>query len=253
MPERSFGGPSVSIPDLRIGCSGFNYRHWRERFYPAGVPQRQWFSFYSSVFTTVELNVTFYRLPLPRTVDRWHDETPPDFVFALKGSRYITHVRRLQDPAQAVERFFERALHLRQKLHVVLWQFAPDFRIHLERLRAFLAILRRYPVRHAFEFRHPSWITDSVFDLCSEHHASLCMADWPEFNNDLPLTSDLIYLRRHGRGGKYDSCYSRDELAKDAARIRAWRAAGRNIFIYFNNDANGYAPRNAQELLALTR
>ncbi|MCL4537143.1 MAG: DUF72 domain-containing protein [Nitrospirae bacterium] len=241
------------MPELRIGCSGFNYRHWRGNFYPEDLPQRKWFEYYCTVFNTVELNVTFYRLPLPKTFDKWHNETPDDFVFSLKGSRFITHIKRLVEPKEPLELFFERALRLKEKLKVVLWQFSPGFKIEIERLENFLKLLKKYPVRNTLEFRHESWITDDVIDLCKEDDVSLCMADWPEFVDDLPVTSDFVYIRRHGEGGSYATCYSKAELRRDAKRIKSYLKDKKDIFIYFNNDYHGYAPKNAKELREMVK
>ncbi len=241
------------MPELRIGCSGFNYRHWRGNFYPEDLPQRKWFEYYCTVFNTVELNVTFYRLPLPKTFDKWHNETPDDFVFSLKGSRFITHIKRLVEPKEPLELFFERALRLKEKLKVVLWQFSPGFKIEIERLENFLKLHKKYPVRNTLEFRHESWITDDVIDLCKEDDVSLCMADWPEFVDDLPVTSDFVYIRRHGEGGSYATCYSKAELRRDAKRIKSYLKDKKDIFIYFNNDYHGYAPKNAKELREMVK
>ncbi len=238
---------------IRIGCSGFNYRHWKGPFYPPGLPQRKWFSHYCTVFASVELNVTFYRLPQASTFDKWHDETPDGFAFSLKGSRFITHVKRLVDPQQPLELFFERSLRLKNKLKVVLWQFPPAFRSEPGRLQRFLELLRIYPVKNTFEFRHESWITGEIIALCGEFHAGLCRADWPGFLNDLPVTSDFVYMRRHGTEGNYATSYSRPELQKDARRAQKLSREGKDVFIYFNNDAYGYAPRNARELLDMIR
>lgn len=193
---------------LWIGCSGFNYGHWKGTFYPADLPQRRWFEHYCTVFSTVELNVTFYRLPLTSTFTKWHNQTPPGFAFSLKGSRYITHNKRLLDVEEPLRRFFERALELKEKLQVVLWQFPPGFKVNPERLDSFLGLLEKYPVRNTLEFRHESWITAEVFSLCQRHNISLCLADWPDFIDDLPITSDFVYIRRHGAGGGYASDYS---------------------------------------------
>ncbi len=236
---------------VRIGCSGFNYPHWKGIFYPQGLPQNKWFQYYCTVFSTVELNVTFYRLPLPATFDKWYQETPPDFEFSLKGSRFITHIKKLLDPAEPLSLFFKSALQLKEKLKVVLWQFPPQFKINAARLIGFMRLLRDYPVRNTLEFRHESWITEDVINICKEHAVSLCMADWPEFIDDLPVTSDFIYIRRHGEGGGYDTCYSKAALKKDAKRINSYLKEGRDVFLYFNNDALGYAPQNAQELMEL--
>lgn len=236
---------------VRVGCSGFNYTHWKETFYPKGLPQRKWLVYYCTVFPAVELNVTFYRLPKESSFDKWYKETPSHFTFSLKGSRYITHVKRLSEPEESVALFFRGALRLKKKLRTVLWQFPPSFRIHIERLAQFLKLLRKYPVRNTLEFRHESWIHDTVFDVCRENNVSLCLADSPGFLNDLPIVSDFVYIRRHGKEGRYDSCYTKAELRKDRDRIRGFLRNRRNVFIYFNNDAFGYAPKNAQELMGM--
>ena len=239
------------MASVHIGCSGFTYPHWSGTFYPDSLPQRRWFEYYCTIFRTVELNVTFYRLPLEKTFARWRDESPPDFSFSLKGSRFITHIKRLIDAEEPLERFFGRALALGDKLKVVLWQFPPSFGPSPERLERFLTLLDRYPARHTFEFRHEGWINDGIYALCREHNASLCRADWPAFLHDLPATADFVYIRRHGKGGNYASRYSRDDLLHDAARMKASLGEGKNVFIYFNNDAFGYAPENARELMEL--
>jgi uncharacterized protein YecE (DUF72 family) len=239
------------MPDVRIGCSGFNYPHWRGVFYPQDLPQRKWFQYYCTVFSSVELNVTFYRLPTSATFDKWHQETPPDFSFSLKGSRFITHVKKLLEPASSLELFFKNALRLKEKLKVVLWQFPPAFKINTPRLVRFLKLLRDCPVRNTLEFRHESWITTNIISICKEHNICLCMADWPGFIDDLPVISDFIYMRRHGKNGKYDSCYSKASLKKDSKRIKEYLGKGKEVFLYFNNDAFGYAPKNARELLDL--
>ncbi|MGO9612792.1 MAG: DUF72 domain-containing protein [Dissulfurispiraceae bacterium] len=241
------------MPELRIGCSGFNYWHWRGKFYPRDLPQRRWFEYYARVFSSVELNVTFYRLPLSSTYDKWYKETPPGFAFSLKGSRFITHVKRLIDVDGAVALFFDRALKLGEKLRIVLWQFPPAFKSDVERLNKFLACLRPYPVRNSLEFRHHSWITDEVIHICEDHNTSLCIADWPEFLDSLPITSDAVYIRRHGENGNYATEYSVEELQKDAKMIKSYLRDEKELFIYFNNDAQGYAPKNAKELMEMLK
>lgn len=236
------------MPRLNIGCSGFLYPHWRENFYPKGLPQRRWLEYYAGKFQTVELNVTFYRLPKEEALRKWHDETPEGFSFALKGSRFITHIKRLKSPAEPVGLFMERALILREKLAVILWQFPPNFKKNTTRLEEFLGALRPYRLRHAFEFRNETWMDKDVVSLLKREGQALCMADWPPFADDLPVTAGFVYLRRHGRGGGYDSCYSREQLRRDAVRIKKYLRRKREVFIYFNNDAYGYAPRNAMEL-----
>lgn len=241
------------MPELKIGCSGFNYGGWKGNFYPPDLPQKKWLDFYCKIFNTVELNVTFYRLPLASTFSKWHNETPSDFVFSIKGSRFITHIKRLSDPQEPLEIFSERALNLKEKLRVVLWQFSPSFKINIERLKFFLKLLKKYPVKNTLEFRHESWITEEVIDLCRKHNISLCTADWPEFIDELPVTSDFVYTRRHGKGGSYATCYSKAELKKDAKKIKNYLKDNKDVFIYFNNDAYGYAPKNAKELMEMLK
>lgn len=234
------------MPQAHIGCSGFNYPHWKGVFYPDGLPQRKWLGHYTSVFSTVELNVTFYRLPRAETFIKWHAETSPDFTFSIKGSRFITHLKRLLEPESPLELFFGRAKGLEGKMRVVLWQFPPSFSLELSRLEHFLSLLKSYPVRHTFEFRHQSWITGEVVRLFREYGAGLCMADTPPFLDELPVTADFVYFRRHGAVPGYN--YSDEALERDAARIRDHLRQGRDVYLYFNNDAYGCAPRNAQTL-----
>lgn len=239
------------MPRLFIGCSGFTYPHWRGIFYPAELDRGDWFSHYCSLFSSVELNVTFYRLLKPQTFDHWREKSPPGFVFSVKGSRFITHVKRLLDPEGPLERYFDGVLRLGGKLGPVLWQFPPGFSRDTGRLERFLAALGRYPVRNALEFRHESWCAEEITALCRETGAALCMADWPDFIADLPLTAGLVYIRRHGRGGSYATRYTAEELAADARKIRGYLKGGRDVYIYFNNDAHAYAPQNALELADL--
>ncbi len=241
------------MPEVRIGCSGFNYTHWKGHFYPEDLPARMWFAYYCRFFTTVELNVTFYRLPKASTYDKWYRETPDGFAFALKGSRFITHTKRLRDPKEPLALFFEGATSLRDKLRIVLWQLPPSFAIDLPRLKSFLRELKKHRIRSTLEFRHESWISDEVVDLCLEHNVSLCMADWPTFLNDLPLTADFVYTRFHGEGGNYATDYSQRFLKGKADRIGHFLGLGKDVYVYFNNDAYGFAPKNAGELLAMVR
>ncbi|MBT1070809.1 DUF72 domain-containing protein [Pelotalea chapellei] len=234
-----------------IGCSGFSYDHWLGTFYPEGLAKKKWLEYYCSKFSTVELNVTFYRLVKPTTFEQWRDETPANFTFSVKGSRYITHIKRLALPEDALERFFEGVLYLEGKLAAVLWQLPPNMSSDLDLFARFLESLQRYQVRNVFEFRHASWLSDDVVTLCRTHRVSLCMADWPPFISTTPLTADLVYIRRHGRNGSYDGRYSLEELAADAQRIRNYMKAGKDVLMYFNNDMHGHAPRNALELMDL--
>ena len=235
---------------VRIGCSGWVYKDWKGDLYPADLPQRRWLERYAEVFQTVEVNNTFYRLPTVAAVERWATETPDDFVFAVKGSRYTTHVKRLLSFPRYSERFFERIEPLVRagKPGPVLWQLPGNFKRDDERLAGALDALRERPGRHAFEFRHETWFTDDVYELLREHDAALVIGDDPERPfQERKLTASWTYLRFHrgsaGRRGNYSS----RELGPWRRRIAAWRAR-HEVFAYFNNDWEGYAPRNASEL-----
>ena len=239
------------MPELFIGCSGFSYPHWHERFYPDKLQQKSWFDYYCATFSSVELNVTFYRTLKPEVFARWQAASPHGFTFSVKGSRFITHIKRLANPEIPLARFFEGVLLLGEKLRVVLWQIPPDLACNIERLKLFLELLAGYPARNALEFRHASWCCEEVIALCREARVALCMADWPDFISELPLTAGFVYLRRHGRGGDYTGCYSHEELLADAGRITKYLEGGKDVYIYFNNDAEAFAPANARELAQL--
>jgi uncharacterized protein YecE (DUF72 family) len=236
------------MPKYRIGCSGFLYDSWKGAFYPEDLPHRRWLSFYMEKFNTVELNVTFYRLLKKEAFERWYKETSQDFNFCLKGSRFITHVKKLKDVELPLSTFFNATAPLLEKLGVILWQLPPNLKLNMKNLEDFIENLKRYPVRHAFEFRHKSWLTKKVMGLLSASNIALCMADWPDFINDLPITANFVYIRRHGEGGNYATNYSTEQLKNDAKKIKEYLKQGKDVYYYFNNDAFAYAPKNALEL-----
>ena len=243
--------PQAGAGALRIGCSGWNYQHWRERFYPRGCPPSRWLRFYAQHFDTVEVNATFYRLPTKKAVAGWVEQTPADFVFAVKASRYLTHVKRLTDLGPGIKRFYERLEPLREspKLGPVLWQLPENFRRDDDRLADALA--RLPPGRHCFEFRHQSWFAEDVYALLREHGAALVIGDHPKRPFQAhELTADWTFLRfHHGSRGRNGN-YSERELEEWAERIDSWRARA-DVYAYFNNDWEGYALRNAQRLASL--
>lgn len=236
------------MSDVKVGCSGFLYDDWKGTFYPDELSRRQWLEYYCKKFQTVELNVTFYKLPEKETFSRWYSETPENFSISLKGSRFITHVKKLKSPLEPLDVFFLRATALKEKFGVVLWQFPPDFKADLEKLRVFLEALSPYKIRNTFEFRDKSWINKKVISLLEKNNMGLCISDWPEFLNDLPATTDFVYMRRHGIDGKGASCYNTEQLKADAKMINKFLKQGKDVFIYFNNDAFGHAPNNAEQL-----
>jgi uncharacterized protein YecE (DUF72 family) len=235
--------------DVHIGCSGWVYPHWREVFYPKGIPQRAWLAYYAEHFDTVEVNNTFYRLPKPAAVECWAEQSPPGFTFAVKVSRYLTHIKRLTMVEAGMKRFYEplEALTSSEKLGPLLWQFPPNFQRDTERLSSALAELPQG--RHAFEFRHESWFTDEVYDLLREQGVALVIGDESSRWTSTPLvrTADWTYLRfHHGSRGRHGN-YSESELAKWARRIAQWRR-DTEVYAYFNNDWEGNAIRNARLL-----
>jgi uncharacterized protein YecE (DUF72 family) len=233
------------VRPVRVGCSGWNYAHWRELVYPKGLPARRWLAHYAELFDTVEVNNTFYRLPRRESVAAWVAETPPGFLFAVKASRYLTHMKRLTDLGRGTDRFYERIdpLVRSPKMGPVLWQLPENFHRDDERLASALAGLP--PGRHCFEFRHPSWFREEVYALLHEHGAALVIGDHPERPfQTYELTADWTFIRFHygsrGRGGNY----SERELEEWARRIESWRESA-DVYAYFNNDWNAYAVRNA--------
>jgi uncharacterized protein YecE (DUF72 family) len=237
----------------RIGCSGFLYDSWRGNFYPETLPQKRWLTYYVSKINSVELNVTFYRLLKKEAFERWYKETPPNFSFSLKGSRFITHIKKLKDVELPLLTFFNTTAPLLEKLDVVLWQLPPNFRVNMKNLEDFIEAIKLYPVRHVFEFRHKSWISKKVFKLLASANIAACMADWPEFIDDLPITADFVYIRRHGEFGSYSTDYTPEQLKSDAKRIKDYLKLGKDVYFYFNNDSMGYAPKNVMELIAMIK
>ncbi len=239
------------MKSLRIGCSGWNYGHWRERVYPKGLPPRLWLQHYATLFDTVEVNATFYRLPTRSAVANWVAQSPPDFLFTIKSSRYLTHIKRLTDLGSGVQLFYQRIdpLVASPKLGPLLWQLPESFHRDDERLAR--ALERLPPGRHCFEFRHASWFVPEVYELLRRHGVALVIGDTPKrpFQTH-ELTADWTFIRFHyGHRGRRGN-YSDSELREWAARIDAMRE-GAEVFAYFNNDWEGFAPRNAKRLRAL--
>lgn len=235
----------TSPPAVRIGTSGWNYGHWRRLFYPQGLKQADWLSFYSQRFDTVEINATFYRLPRAEHVDRWREATPEGFLFAVKGSRYLTHMKRLADTGEPLDRFFDLLLRLGDKAGPVLWQLPPGMGRDNDLLAAFAGALPG-GWRHAFEFRNPEWYDSAVYNILERAGAALCIPDHPDYPQEIMLTADWTYIRLHH--GSLEGCYSSDELSSWAKRISSLTGQGVDAYIYFNNDWNGHALDNAREL-----
>ena len=235
-----------------VGTSGYVYRDWRRRFYPAALAARGWLPYYAATFDTVELNSPFYRLPRAATFRAWASAVPPSFVFAVKASRFLTHVKRLKAPGAPISLFLRRARGLGDALGPVLIQLPATYHVRLDRLDGLLRVLARRPqVRWVLEVRHASWLTDAVFDRLTRANVALCLHDWREQPVTGPLTADFVYVRRHGTRRRYGGSYSEAMLAADADRIDAWTGGGRDVYVYFNNDGRAAAVRNARRLTEL--
>jgi uncharacterized protein YecE (DUF72 family) len=227
-----------------IGTSGWHYDHWRHRFYPQGLAKAKWLEFYATHFNTVELNNSFYRLPSETTFAAWRDTSPANFTFAVKASRYITHIKRLKNTQGAVETFVSRAGILGEKLGPLLYQLPPNLHRDDDRLELFLSSLPQ-GVKHAVEFWHQSWIEDRVFEILHKYNIALCVFDMPSLSCPFIATSDFAYIRFHGSAGLYTSCYSDEELAGWAKRLAGLATNLEAMYVYFNNDTEGFAVSNA--------
>jgi len=230
-----------------IGTSGWHYEHWRDSFYPAKLIKAKWLDFYATHFNTVELNNSFYRLPTENAFNTWRDSVPADFTYAVKVSRFITHIKRLKDTGEAVEKFITRARILGDKLGPLLYQLPPNMHRNDEVLESFLSILPE-GMRHVFEFRHQSWLEEGVFQILQKYGVGFCVFDMPSIGCPAIATADFAYIRFHGSTGLYSSCYSDEELASWGKRLANLARNLKSVYIYFNNDAEAFAVRNAVTL-----
>ena len=233
-----------------VGTSGWVYPHWQGLFYPPDLPQTRWFAAYARHFDTVEINTSFYRLPAEGTFDRWREQAPAGFVYAVKANRYLTHVKRLKDAAEGLERFLSRARRLGDRLGPVLWQLPPHWGADPARLAAFAALLP-HDLAHAFEFRDPRWLVGPVQEVLERFGLALCIFDMPGLACPTWITGRIVYLRFHGHDQVYGGRYGPERLRPWAGRIRDWLAAGRTVYAYFNNDAMGNAVEDARTLQGL--
>jgi len=233
-----------------VGTSGWNYKHWwNNEFYPKELKSSQWLEFFAEHFDSVEINNSFYRLPQEETFKNWRKRVPDRFTFAVKASRFLTHIKRLNDPEEPLDLFFSRAKYLKERLGPVLFQLPPRMRADLERLDIFLRTLKSHSVgkkvRSVLEVRDASWLVAPVFDLLKEYRVALCFADWRDLPITEPVTSDFVYVRRH-YGSAGGGNYGKRELDSDVAQIKKWLAQELDVYVYFNNDMGGHAIRNAK-------
>lgn len=236
--------------NVYIGTSGWSYKSWDKAFYPKEVPKSRQFEYYATQFPTVEINNTFYRLPTLNAVCGWRDKAPPGFVYAVKGSRFITHMKKLTNLDGAVAKYFERIKPLKKRAGVVLWQLPPFLGKDRERLERFLKILPK-GYRYAVEFRHPSWMEEGIFSILRKYRAAHASVSSKGMPMDLTVTADLVYIRFHGLEGGAAHDYSRKELERWAEHIRKHSEEGKTVYAYFNNDINVRAPENAKMLMEM--
>ena len=237
----------MAAPQIRIGCSGWEYRHWRGDLYPEALPVERWLEHYASLFDTVELNASFYRLPSASVFAAWARRVPAGFSFAVKASRYLTHVRRLREPAEPLDRLWTRALQLGPHLGPMLYQLPPRWKPNLPRLEAFLEAVPRRAAQ-AVEFRDPAWYLPEVSVTLKAHGVALCLHDMAGSAPPAEPVGPLVYVRFHGSGARYGGRYPDEQLGEWAGRLRSWREAGLPCWVYFNNDLGGHAFRDAARL-----
>jgi len=231
---------------LWCGTSGYSYQHWRSVFYPADLPQGRWLEYYAQHFDTVELNNPFYRLPERSAFENWRRRTPDGFIFAVKASRYLTHVKRLADPEEPLERILSHSEGLGEKRGPILYQFPPGWEKDLERLEAFLKLLPQN-LRHVFEFRNDTWQCDEVWRLLERYSAAYCIMSSPGLPVHLKITADFSYIRMHSGGEETAGNYTDEHLETWAGLIDELLDKG-DVYVYFNNDYRGYAVGNAMTL-----
>jgi uncharacterized protein YecE (DUF72 family) len=236
------------MSEIRIGTSGWLYRHWRGVFYPEGLRQKDELDFYAKRFDTVELNGSFYRLPPPTAISRWGEAAPEGFLYAWKYPRWLTHYYRLKDPDESYKLVFGRMAGLGEALGPCVLQLHPHMTIDRERLATALQRLPKRAPPVAVEFRHQSWFEAPILALLAEHDVALCISDHEDAPSPWATPASWVYIRGHGPFGDYRGAYSRMTLQIWAKRIKAWSREGKSVFCYFDNDADGAAPRNAQEL-----
>lgn len=245
-------GKIGKMPKFYIGTSGWHYDHWKGAFYPPGLSKSKWLKFYSQYFPTLELNNSFYKLPSEKAFSGWRESSPPDFLFAVKANRFITHIKKLRNTSEALENFLSRARWLGEKLGPLLFQLPPGMERSEKLLDEFLSLLPKGS-DYVFEFRNESWLEQSIFKILEKHGVGFCIYDMPGFTTPLIATVDFAYIRFHGSVLMYGGCYSDEELKVWSERICRLYQGLRAVYIYFNNDAEGFAVRNAQTLQGFLR
>ena len=233
-----------------VGTSGWNYKHWVGLFYPEKIKTDEQLTFYLMHFGTVELNNSFYRLPNAAVFEKWYADTPGHFRFSVKASRYITHVKKLKDAADAVLLFTGNADMLKEKLGPILFQLPPLWNTNADRLKAFI---RHLPTKHrfVFEFRNETWYNNEIFNILKDGNCAFCIYELDGHHSPEAVTADFVYIRLHGPGNKYQGSYHESTLRDWSEKCKLWLRDGKDVYVYFDNDQNAYAPMNALRLLEL--
>jgi uncharacterized protein YecE (DUF72 family) len=235
---------------IHIGTSGWSYTHWKENFYPSKLKSTDWLNYYSSIFSTVEVNTTFYHLPLLTTIKNWSLSVPNKFTFSIKASRYITHLKRLKDCKESLKLLFSRVDRLNPKVGPILFQLPPSFRRNDERLSEFIRLLDDQH-EYTFEFRHNSWFTKEIYELLSDHNIALCITDLNGSLTPMEITSRFTYIRLHGPHKAYAGSYGLNKLKRWKRKIDQWFNERTSVYCYFDNDEKGYAIEDAKLLQEL--
>ncbi len=233
--------------NIHIGTSGWHYKHWEGPFYPENISTDKYLEYYSKFFHTVEINNTFYKMPEKKTIKTWRETVPGNFIFSVKASRYITHMKKLKDAKAPVSGFIKAVKSFKGKLGPILFQLPPNWHINPERLNSFIRVLPR-GYRYAFEFRHPSWFDPEIYGILEKHNKAFCMYEIGGQTSPKITTADFVYIRLHGPEGPYQGQYKTDVLAEWADAFSAWTKLGKEVFCYFDNDEAGYAPQDAMNL-----
>jgi uncharacterized protein YecE (DUF72 family) len=235
---------------IKIGTSGWHYQHWREVFYEKELKKEEWLCFYACHLHTVEINNSFYQLPEVQTLRAWKNSVPDDFIFSVKASRYITHMKKLKKPREALRTFMHRIEILENKLGAVIFQLPPFWKCNYDRLAAFLKLLSS-DFRYAFEFRHVSWWNEKVYELLSRYNIAFCIFELNRQLSPKKRTADFVYVRLHGPGAAYQGSYDTQTLAGWAGTFSAFSRDDRQIYCYFDNDQKGFAIQNALQLQSM--
>lgn len=235
---------------ILIGTSGWQYDHWSGPFYPSDLPKEEYLEFYAERLHSVEVNSSFYGLPDPKTAQGWREQAANGFIFSVKASRYLTHMKKLKDPQEPLDNFLESIQELKGQLGPILFQLPPNWQFNPERLVSFLDILPQ-GYRFTFEFRDPSWFDPRAYGALREYHAAFCIYDLKGQVSPKEITADFVYVRLHGPAGPYEGKYGTQELSGWAGAISTWSDQGRDVYCYFNNDMAGYAVQNALELQSM--